>query len=69
VYVVDTSGQGVFVYGQYKDGATGLEFLGSFGSQGVANGAFSYPNGIAVDDRGRLYIADSGNDRVQLWSY
>ncbi len=69
VYVVDTSGQGVFVYGQYKEGATGLEFLGSFGSQGVANGAFSYPNGIAVDDRGRLYVADSGNDRVQLWSY
>ncbi len=69
VYVVDTSGQGVFVYGRYVEGATSLEFLGSFGSQGVANGAFSYPNGISVDDRGRLYIADSGNNRVQLWSY
>jgi DNA-binding beta-propeller fold protein YncE len=69
VYVVDTSGQGVFVYGQYAEGATGLEFLGSFGSQGVANGAFSYPNGISVDERGRLYVADSGNNRVQLWSY
>jgi DNA-binding beta-propeller fold protein YncE len=69
VYVVDTSGQGVFVYGTYRDGATGLEYLGSFGSQGVANGAFSYPNGISVDGRGRLYIADSGNNRVQLWSY
>ncbi len=69
VYVVDTSGQGVFVYGQYKEGADGLEFLGSFGSQGVSDGAFSYPNGISVDDRGRLYVADSGNDRVQLWSY
>jgi DNA-binding beta-propeller fold protein YncE len=69
VYVVDTSGQAVFVYGQYVEGATGLEFLGSFGSQGVANGAFSYPNGISVDERGRLYIADSGNNRVQLWSY
>ena len=69
VYVVDTSGQGVFVYGQYVEGATGLDFLGSFGSQGAANGAFSYPNGISVDERGRLYIADSGNNRVQLWSY
>ncbi len=69
VYVVDTSGQAVFVYGQYEEGATALEFLGSFGSQGVANGAFSYPTGISVDERGRLYVADSGNNRVQLWSY
>jgi DNA-binding beta-propeller fold protein YncE len=69
VYVVDTSGQSVFVYGTYQEGASGLEYLGSFGSQGVSNGAFAYPNGIAVDGRGRLYVADSANDRVQLWSY
>jgi len=69
VYVVDTSGNSVFVYGQYKDGATALEFLGSFGTEGVANGTFAYPNDIAVDARGRLYVADSANDRVQLWSY
>ena len=69
VYVVDANGQTVFVYGQYQEGTSRLEFLGSFGTQGVANGAFSYPNGIAVDGRGRLYVADSGNDRVQLWSY
>ncbi len=69
VYVVDSSGQSVFVYGQYKDGAPGLDFLGSFGTAGVANGAFAYPNDIAVDARGRLYVADSANDRVQLWSY
>ena len=59
----------VFVYAQYRSGASQIEYLGSFGSQGVANGQFSYPNGIAVDGRGRLYIADSTNDRVQLWSY
>jgi tripartite motif-containing protein 71 len=69
VYVVDTSAHSVFVYGAYTAGASGLEFLGSFGTQGVANGEFAYPNGIAVDARGRLYVADSANDRVQLWSY
>jgi DNA-binding beta-propeller fold protein YncE len=69
VYVVDTSGQSVFVYGTYQEGSSRLEFLGSFGSQGVSNGAFAYPNGIAVDGRGRLYVADSANNRVQLWSY
>jgi DNA-binding beta-propeller fold protein YncE len=69
VYVVDTSAHSVSVYGQYKEGEARLEFLGSFGTQGVADGAFSYPNSIAVDGRGRLYIADSSNNRVQLWSY
>jgi len=69
VYVVDTSAHSVFVYGGYTAGATALEFLGSFGTQGVGNGEFAYPNGIAVDARGRLYVADSANDRVQLWSY
>lgn len=69
VYVVDSSGQAVFVYGQYQEGADRLDYLGTFGTEGIANGAFAYPNGIAVDGRGRLYIADSANDRVQLWSY
>ncbi len=59
----------VFVYGRFQEGATHVDFLGSFGSEGVDDGAFAYPNGIAVDGRGRLYIADSTNNRVQLWSY
>ena len=69
VYVVDASAHSVFVFGQYKAGEARLEYLGSFGTQGVADGQFQYPNSIAVDARGRLYIADSANDRVQLWSY
>jgi sugar lactone lactonase YvrE len=69
VYVTDASGQSVFVYSTYQEGSSGLDYLGSFGTEGVANGAFSYPNGIAADGRGRLYIADSANNRVQLWSY
>jgi DNA-binding beta-propeller fold protein YncE len=69
VYVVDSSGQAVFVFGQYQEGTARLDYLGTFGTEGIADGAFAYPNGIAVDGRGRLYIADSTNDRVQLWSY
>jgi DNA-binding beta-propeller fold protein YncE len=69
VYVVDSSGQSVFVYGQYQGGTERLDYLGTFGTEGIADGAFAYPNGIAVDGRGRLYVADSANDRVQLWSY
>jgi sugar lactone lactonase YvrE len=67
--VVDSSGQSVFVYGQYQEGTERLDYLGTFGTEGIADGTFAYPNGIAVDGRGRLYIADSSNNRVQLWSY
>jgi sugar lactone lactonase YvrE len=69
VYVADSTGHTVFVYGRYQEGSSRLEYLGSFGSQGSGDGAFAYPNGITVDARGRLYIADSANNRVQLWSY
>lgn len=69
VYVVDASGQNVLVYSQYEDGKNTLEYLASFGTQGVGDGQFSYPNDIAVDGRGRVYVADSMNNRVQLWSY
>ena len=69
VYVGDATGQGVFVYGTAVPGEKSLAFLGFFGGQGASNGTFQFPNGVAVDARGRLYVADSGNDRVQVWSY
>lgn len=69
LYVVDTSGQAVFVYGLLKPGEQRLGYLGDFGGEGVSDGTFAYPNGIAADGRGRLYVTDSANDRVQVWSY
>ncbi|MFC2100018.1 NHL repeat-containing protein [Candidatus Bipolaricaulota bacterium] len=43
--------------------------LGEFGSQGSAPGQFLYPQGIAMTSAGLIYIADSGNNRIQaiLW--
>jgi sugar lactone lactonase YvrE len=42
---------------------------------GQANGAqnrtpetLNYPAGVLVDSSGNLYVADSGNSRVQLWA-
>ncbi len=69
VYVVDATGQGVYVYAGYAAGAKRLEYLGYFGGEGVGDGKFEFPNGLALDARGRIYIVDSGNDRVQVWSY
>jgi DNA-binding beta-propeller fold protein YncE len=69
VFIADTTGQGVQVDRTWQGGEPSLEYLGVFGSQGVGNGQFNYPNGVAVDGRGRIYVADSANDRVQVWSY
>ena len=45
------------------------EFLFSFGTSGMGDGQFNYPNDIAFDSTGRLYIADRENNRIQVWSY
>ena len=69
VFVVDTTGQGVAVYRTYQSGSQRLEYLGSFGAQGISDGQFSFPNGVALDSRGHVYVTDSSNDRVQVWGY
>jgi len=67
LYVVDTVGQ---IVNTYHISASGeLEPLFTFGSAGVKDGQFNYPNDIAVDNTGRLYVTDTFNDRVQVWTY
>ncbi len=63
LYVVDTLSCSVRVFD--KNG----EYLFSLGQQGFKDGEFLYPNGIFVDSTGKIYIADWGNDRVQVWGY
>jgi DNA-binding beta-propeller fold protein YncE len=42
--------------------------LYSFGTSGEGNGQFSGPAGIWADSNNRVFIADSGNRRVQVFS-
>lgn len=69
VQVCDATAQGVHVFRVLGEGATDLQYLGFFGSQGIGDGQLSFPNGVASDARGRVYITDTGNDRIQVWSY
>ena len=39
-----------------------------FGSNGTANGQFSYPYGIAVSPNGSIYVSDTINKRIQIFS-
>ena len=45
------------------------ELAGPSPEWGTADASFNYPNDIAIDTTGRLYIADRENDRIQVWSY
>lgn len=40
----------------------------AFGGPGAGPGRFRAPSGIAVDVRGRVWVADTGNDRVQAFT-
>jgi hypothetical protein len=47
--------------------AISFEYDGSFGSGVNPNGRFSSPAGIAVDEAGRVFVADSGGGRVEVF--
>lgn len=46
-----------------KDG----KFIKSFGKWGSGQGEFRTPHDIAMDSRGRLFVADRGNMRIQIF--
>jgi len=69
VYVVDAVAQSVQIFRVLQPGDTKPVFLASFGSEGTVDGTFEFPNGVAVDGRGRVYVADWNNNRLQMWSY
>jgi len=61
VYVLDRSDHAVRVY--EKNG----RFLKTFGRRGQGPGEFNTPSGISIL-KGNLYVADSGNARIQILS-
>jgi sugar lactone lactonase YvrE len=46
-----------------KDGT----FVTSWGKPGSGRGEFRSPDGLAFDSRGRLFVADRGNNRLQIF--
>jgi DNA-binding beta-propeller fold protein YncE len=44
------------------------KFLLTFGTEVFGNGQFSIPFGIAVDSTSNLYVADTGNSRMQVFA-
>ena len=46
-----------------KDG----KFIKTWGKPGTAPGEFNVPHGIAFDSKGRLFVADRANNRLQIF--
>jgi hypothetical protein len=61
IYVVDQNGSGVVLLG--KDGS----FQGRKLKMGWKEGELRYPSDICIDDKGALFLADRGNNRIQLF--
>ena len=47
--------------------ATAVEFYFAFGSRGSGDSQFNNPFGIAVGGGGKIYVADTANNRVQVF--
>ena len=45
-----------------------VEFVLEWGSAGTGPGQFGGAHGIAVDADGNVYVADTGNDRIQKFT-
>lgn len=43
------------------------KFIKAWGKQGSAPGEFNLPHSLAMDSKGRLYVADRGNNRIQIF--
>ena len=46
-----------------KDG----KFIKAWGRRGSAPGEFDTPHSLAIDSRGRIFVADRGNSRMQIF--
>ena len=44
-----------------------VEFIKSWGATGAEPGKFNTPHSVAVDAKGNVYVADMGNQRIQVF--
>src|SRR5580700_2326125 len=66
VWVTDgdaENGKGDQVFEFTQDG----KFIKSWGKEGTGPGEFNNPHSLAMDSKGRLFVADRGNNRVQIF--
>lgn len=68
ILVVDTSANEVFFY-KMDPSTSALGYTGAIGSPGKGDAMFAFPTGVGADSHGRVYVADTQNNRIQVWGY
>ena len=61
VFVVDKTSTNIQIFD--KDG----KFISKFGSKGSKDGQFNRPEDLAIDPEGKVFVADTGNSRIQVF--
>lgn len=69
IFVVDATDHMIRMYTKAQSPTQAPTFVGNFGDQGIKDGQFMFPNGLAVDARARVYVADRENNRIQVWGF
>ena len=62
IYLVDRNGSKIIILGQ--DGS----YLGRLSAMGWKEGLLNYPSQICLNDSGEIFVADTNNNRVQIFS-
>ncbi|MEW5802681.1 MAG: CARDB domain-containing protein [bacterium] len=68
VYVADTEDYEHIEHHRIQKFCSEGFFMAKWGSYGTGDGQFRQPSGVAVDSGGNVYVADSGNNRIQKFS-
>jgi streptogramin lyase len=63
IFVSDGEGQNTRIVKFSKDGT----FIKTWGTKGAAPGQLQTPHAIFIDGRGRVWVADRGNKRLQVF--
>jgi streptogramin lyase len=63
IFVADGEGGNSRVVKFSKEG----KFIKFWGTKGVGKGEFNTPHSIAIDSKGRVWVGDRGNKRLQLF--
>jgi hypothetical protein len=61
LFLVDRNGSKIIIVA--RDGS----ILGRLSAKGWKEGLLSYPSQICINDRGEIFIADTNNNRVQVF--
>lgn len=62
VFIVDTGGHAIIEF------TSGGKFIKKIGSRGIDPGLFNFPTQICLDNNGKIYVSDTLNYRVQVFS-